>query len=181
MVTMDRCARSDAMTRVVAVDGDDAVLELFGLLLSGEGYEAVLCRRSAEAYQCVRDASADVVILDLDLDWKHSGLAILAALKADAALRTTPVIVCSTDAQTLRRHADFLQRHGCAVLLKPFAIDDVLVLIQQAIKHLDKSAYNRRLAPDRRAQQRYVAVERRSGVDRRRVLVAAGATAAQCA
>jgi DNA-binding NtrC family response regulator len=169
------------MTCVVAIDGDDAVLELFGLLLSGEGYEVVLCCQSAEAYQCVRDARADVVILDLDLDWKHSGLAILAALKADAALRTTPIIACSTDAQTLRLHADFLQGHGCAVLLKPFAIDHVLVLVQQAIEHLDRPAYNRRLSPDRREQQRFVAVERRSGVDRRRVLVTAGATAAQCA
>jgi CheY-like chemotaxis protein len=117
------------MKRVVAIDDDPLMLELFHELLSDEGYETVLCPTSADARQCVRGAAPAAIIIDLNVHRPNGGWAVLAALRAEAAMCDTPVIVCSADERDAQQHAADLRSQGGAILMKPFNVDTLLGLL----------------------------------------------------
>jgi CheY-like chemotaxis protein len=126
---MDALRGGLGMKRVVAIDDDPLMLELFRELLSDEGYETVLCPSGADARHYVRVAAPAAIIIDLNTHRPNAGWAVLAALRAEAAVRDTPVIVCSADERDAQQHAADLGSHGGAILMKPFDVDTLLQLL----------------------------------------------------
>lgn len=79
---------------VLVVDDDHAVLELMDRILTKEGYDPVLVDNAQSGLQVARTMRPSLIVLDVvmpDMD----GWELLAALKADEALRACPVIVQS--------------------------------------------------------------------------------------
>jgi len=63
-----------------------------------------------------------------------SGWDILQAARADPQLGRLPVIICSADALELRERAEAMaQMPGVEVLMKPFALDDLEVLVRRLL------------------------------------------------
>jgi DNA-binding response OmpR family regulator len=123
-------------TCIAVIDDDAACRELLHDLLSEEGYAVNLFADSRTAARCLRDLAPAAVILDVRLEHPTAGWEILADLRHDPVLRATPVLVCSADLSALQEHASDLERQGCAILAKPFDVDDLLVLLQ----HLARGA-----------------------------------------
>ena len=74
-------------------------------------------------------------LLLLDYTWNnhtHEDL-LLQQLKLYPAIASLPVILSATDEQVLCNRSAVLQAQGIFVLLKPFEIDDLLHLVQQAL------------------------------------------------
>ena len=120
---------------LAVVDDDDAFRELLDDLFSQDGYRTLLLAEGAGAPTVIHQAQPDLVLLDLWLEQRRGGWAVLEDLQADPVTRHIPVIVCSADAHGLRQQAERLRERGCAVLEKPFDLDDLLTAVRQAVNH----------------------------------------------
>jgi CheY-like chemotaxis protein len=78
-----------------------------------------------------------VLILDVIFGRSASGLRLLDQLGADPERADTAVIVCTADNVTLRAHEDVLRERGIRVPGKPFDVQDLLVLVNDAIVEAD--------------------------------------------
>jgi len=118
------------MTRRIAViDDDGAIRDLLAEVLAGEGYEPLLFADSEAALPALGGHPPDALIMDLQLPPPLDGWTLLARLRADPALRALPVLVCTGDERAVREQAAVLERPGCAVLAKPFDLDDLLAAL----------------------------------------------------
>jgi DNA-binding response OmpR family regulator len=107
--------------RALVVDDDAALRMLSRVNLELEGFEVDEAATVEETEAAVRSARPDVVLLDVHLGGQetHSLAARLRAQSIPVALVTG-----SADADQLRRNAD-------AVLVKPFAPQDLVALARR--------------------------------------------------
>ncbi|GAA4604122.1 response regulator [Actinoallomurus liliacearum] len=104
-------------------DGDPAPR----LFIVEDGQEALdfLHRRGAHTDAC----RPDLVLLDLNLP-KCNGRAVLEQIKSDADLRSIPVVVFTTSANTDDVTGTYL-RHANAYVTKPVDFDDFTSAVQR--------------------------------------------------
>ena len=62
-----------------------------------------------------------------------AGWQLLEYYKLEPALTKTPIVVCSADIQALRDRSTHLQTKGCAILPKPFDLNDLLALLDKIL------------------------------------------------
>jgi two-component system, chemotaxis family, response regulator Rcp1 len=87
-----------------------------------DGEEAIAYLREAGT------ARPDLVLLDLNLP-KQDGVEVLAAIRDDPELRTTPVIMLSTSASASDVRACYERGANCYVV-KPIDLDEFTALVQ---------------------------------------------------
>ncbi len=119
--------------RIAVIDDDEAIRDLLAELLTDEGYEPLVFADGTAALPALSGHPPDALILDLRLPSPRDGWALLALLRADPVLRTVPVLICSGDQSAIWEQGACLDRPDCAVLAKPFDLDDLLALLQQLI------------------------------------------------
>ncbi len=115
--------------RIAVIDDDEAMRDLLAEVLADEGYEPLLFADGAMALPALSGQPPDALILDLGLPPPLDGWALLARLRVDPTLRTLPVLVRTGDERAVRDQAAVLDRPGCAVLAKPFDLDDLLATL----------------------------------------------------
>ncbi len=125
MSTLPKC--------IVVIDDDRPVLSLFEDVLGDANYEVTACLSEATAYDCVRAVMPDAVILDIRMETSHSGWDVLDRIKGDPLLQMIPVLVCSANSSSLEEHGAVMQKTGTISLSKPFDLDDLLRLLDQAL------------------------------------------------
>jgi two-component system response regulator MtrA len=123
---------------IIVVEDEPVLLEMFGMLLSGEGYQPILCADGQEAYTLTQKHQPDLVILDLDLWYDKAGMAILESLRSDPATAEIPVLMCSAHWEFLHANAMLLHKQRCATLVKPFQVSDLLLQIAQILERTRK-------------------------------------------
>jgi DNA-binding response OmpR family regulator len=115
------------MPPLIAVANDDTdFLGLMGDLLTDEGYRVSIHRVAKDAYEELKEALPDLIILDIHMEMPEAGWMLLELLTLHPDLSTIPVIVCSADVVALRAKVENLRAHGCDALEKPFDLDDLL-------------------------------------------------------
>lgn len=116
--------------RVLVIDDDPGVLEALTLLLEMEGFDVVEAESGAVAVAAARGDAFDVAITDLRMPGM-SGTETLAALRQiDPSL---PVIIASGFlAEGVV--AECLTLGALACIRKPFELDDLLALVQRALR-----------------------------------------------
>lgn len=87
------------MPTVLVVEDDPVILQLLEVSLEMEGFSVVTAHDGDEAWERVTASRPDVVITDIMMP-RRSGLDLLAAVRGDAGLAKTPVILLSAKAQT---------------------------------------------------------------------------------
>ncbi len=115
------------------VDHDPILRAVLDTAFSDEGYRTLPLARGAGAQTVIRHTQPDVVLLDLWLERRTSGWALLEGLQADPATDHIPVIVCSADTPTLEREAARVQELSCAVVAKPFELEAMLAAVEQVL------------------------------------------------
>jgi len=105
--------------KVLIIDDDADIRTLVRLSLSRlGGMEVVEAASGAEGVRKAQDEKPDVILLDMMMP-AMDGSATLAALRAQPATATTPVIFLT--AKAMRAEIDRLRALGAAgVLIKPF-------------------------------------------------------------
>jgi PAS domain S-box-containing protein len=81
-------------TRILVVDDDPAIAEVFSELLRGEGYEVWSAENGQQGLKLTEERHPDVVILDIVLP-DISGIEICRQIKSDPALADTFVVLLS--------------------------------------------------------------------------------------
>lgn len=130
--------REDARPRVLVVDDDLAIRETVRFLLEDIGYEVSEAPDGLAALRRLREGIGPlVVLLDMMMP-RMDGANVLRAVLDDPRLAhrcTFIVITAGTGTVTLpvKRLLDLL---GVPVVYKPFDIDDLLVVIEDAMERL---------------------------------------------
>ncbi len=115
------------MPPLIAVANDDTdFLALMGELLRDEGYRVSIHRVAKNAYDELKAALPDLVVLDIHMETPEAGWTLLELLTLEPTLSKIPVVVCSADVVALRAKTENLRAHGCDILEKPFDLDDLL-------------------------------------------------------
>src|SRR5947209_16745846 len=124
---------SRSQHHVVVIDDDQNMFDLLHALLDDANWTITECNRASDALQCVRDASPDVVLLDLHLHAEQNGWDLLRDLSEDHLTARVPVILFTADIAGVRRNKVWLAERGIEVLTKPFELDEVHRLLDAAM------------------------------------------------
>ena len=85
------------MSRILIVDDDHETCRLIAELVNAPGRELHEAHDAESAMALARREPFNLVISDINLNGPESGLDVLKAIRSDAALRFTPVILYSAD------------------------------------------------------------------------------------
>lgn len=105
--------------RVLVADDDLMTRKVLSTVLDLEGYVAVLAEDGEEALALLREGGLDAAVLDQTMPG-HTGLAVLAALRAAEATATLPVVLLTAVAAP-RLDVDPLEAGADAFIAKPFS------------------------------------------------------------
>jgi len=119
--------------KVMIVEDDSEMIELLCTLVGRDGYEPIPALGGQEALRLLDKTAVDVILLDLmmpDLD----GWSVLRAIKENGKTRTAPVIIVTVkspleDPAQVQAHTGMFEGY----LMKPFAVDDLLIQIEEAL------------------------------------------------
>ena len=113
---------------VVLVEDETNIAEAIRFLLGREGWRVETLANGATAVEVIRNASPDLVMLDVMLPGK-SGFEILKELRADAALADLPILMLTARGQTRDREIA-LEARVSRFMTKPFSNADMLAAVR---------------------------------------------------
>jgi CheY-like chemotaxis protein len=119
-----------AAPRILVVDDTPALLDVIRTCLEDEGYRVRTCLESRYAAQMAREEQPDVIMLDVFMP-EVSGWEVLAELRGDPALSSTPVIVCTAFvAEAMGRLAELKgPDQDLGLLPKPFELEELIEVV----------------------------------------------------
>jgi DNA-binding response OmpR family regulator len=114
--------------RVLVADDEAPIRQLLELNLRAEGLDVVCCEDGDVAYEALRTALPDLIILDVMMPGRD-GLTLLRTLRSDPLTAEVPVVLLTakaTDAEVWEgwtAGADYY-------ITKPFDLDEILTFIR---------------------------------------------------
>lgn len=115
--------------RVLLVEDERHIVESLSFVLEREGFEVSAAADGESALERLRAERPDVLVLDVMLP-KLGGLEVLKLVRADAGLRTLPVVVLTARGRPHdRRMAEEIGVE--AFMTKPFANQDVVDAVRR--------------------------------------------------
>jgi two-component system, OmpR family, response regulator VicR len=119
-----------ARRRVVVVNDDPGVLDLYRDMLRELDFEPVAMATTGIETEQIRAHEPDAVILDLQVgDEADYGVAMAVQLREDERLAAIPIIVCTANAEALDGKRRTLGDIGVPMLLKPIDIETLDTLL----------------------------------------------------
>jgi DNA-binding response OmpR family regulator len=117
------------MRAILVIDDELVIANMLQIALEDEGYRAIVAHNGKAGLASAREVRPDLVLLDFMMPIMD-GPATLAALRADEALSTVPVIIMSSiDERTVSSAMSGYQRF----IRKPFRIDFLIEVIGQIL------------------------------------------------
>ena len=120
--------------RILVVNDTQEILELFRMILEGEGYEVILSGFPIQQIQDVEEIDPDLIILDFVFGDQKVGWQMLQILKMQRSTETIPVIVCTAALDMVREQEGYLVSQGVHVIYKPFDIDHLIANVKQLLE-----------------------------------------------
>jgi DNA-binding response OmpR family regulator len=119
-------------SRILVVENSPDSLALMIQVLKLQGFEYDIARKASEAFEKLRSASFDLILLGLNLP-DRDGLEVCSALKADAAFAAVPVIIV-TDRSSAADKIAGLERGAEDYVLKPFDTGEFAARIRVVLR-----------------------------------------------
>jgi CheY-like chemotaxis protein len=117
-----------SLATVLICDDEPSLRELIRISLDGP-YEFVEADDGVESLELARRVRPDVVILDMMMP-RMTGLEVLNALRSDAELADTPIIVLTAQPATREQALD---AGADVVMVKPFEPEQVAAAVQEVL------------------------------------------------
>jgi two-component system response regulator PilR (NtrC family) len=137
-----------AKRRILIVDDEQSMRELLAIMLAKEGYEVVTAASRATAAAVLGNGAMDAVITDVKLP-DGDGIEILRHVKAGSP--ETAVIVMTAFGSTQTAVAAMkLGAHD--YLVKPFDVDELRIVLRNALERQDLREENRLLKAELRSR-----------------------------
>ena len=125
---------SSARGRVLVVDDDQALSEMLGIVLRGEGFDPVFCGDGAQALTVFRTTKPDVVLLDLMLPGRD-GIDVCRAIRAESGV---PIVMLTARTDTVDVVVG-LESGADDYIVKPFKPKELVARIRARIRRNDDS------------------------------------------
>ncbi len=119
--------------RILVINDTQEILELFQDLLEGEGYEVIISSFAPKSVYEIGGLQPDLVILDLVFGSERIGWQLLQQIRMYRPTARIPVIVCTAAREEAREMEPQLISHGAFLVLKPFDIDEIILIVRQAL------------------------------------------------
>ncbi|TMQ58921.1 MAG: response regulator, partial [Candidatus Eisenbacteria bacterium] len=132
--------------RVLVVDDEPSVVEVFREFLSGEGYALSVALSGEEAVRLIPEIKPDLVLTDINLPGL-SGLEVMRFAKREDPEVAVIVVTGYASASTA---IDALREGAYDYVTKPFDLDDVQQIVERGIANRRLKAINRRLVGELR-------------------------------
>lgn len=120
------------------LEDDTAIREMLSLVLQGEGHTVVVYANADACLNALFAALQEQSAIPIDLlivDWRLSGSApgteVIRKLRANPSFDSLPIIL--TTAAAVNNTAE-LQNLKVALLEKPFAVDEVVELVDKLVR-----------------------------------------------
>jgi DNA-binding response OmpR family regulator len=114
------------LARILVVDDDPQLLELYARVLRDDGHEVIAARDGLEAQRRM-DTRPDLIVLDLEMP--ANGYEVLAQVRSSAEHATIPVIVSSGIAT-----GEWALRAGATEFLaKPFKVAELKAAVRRRL------------------------------------------------
>ena len=121
-----------ARGRVLIVDDDQALSEMLGIVLRGEGFEPVFCGDGAQALQVFRSCKPDVVLLDLMLPGRD-GIDVCRSIRAESGV---PIVMLTAKTDTVDVVVG-LESGADDYIVKPFKPKELVARIRARMRRND--------------------------------------------
>ena len=128
---MHRLETEQRMTRILVINDDQSILDLFQLLLESEGYEVLLSKIAFEEVSQIEQQHPHLIILDVKLGTHAEGFLFLQKIRMYPPTTALPVILCTAAVGEVREQEEVLRQKGIPVIYKPFDLDELLQVIHQ--------------------------------------------------
>jgi CheY-like chemotaxis protein len=117
------------MAIVLVVEDEFGIAELFGALLTEEGYRVVTAMNGKRGLETLVEERPDMVFMDYMMP-VMDGSAMLAAMQADPSLRKIPVVMISSmpEAAVAERCSGYV-----TFMRKPFRIIEVVEMVRRVL------------------------------------------------
>ena len=132
MSAMEKMEYSAQPKVVLIVEDNELNMKLFRDLLQAHGYETLEARTGPEALECLKEASPDLILMDIQLP-EISGLEVTKQIKQDTRLADIPVIAVTAFA--MKGDEERIRNGGCEdYIAKPIS---VVSFIEKVKRYLD--------------------------------------------
>jgi chemosensory pili system protein ChpA (sensor histidine kinase/response regulator) len=119
--------------RIMIVDDSIAVRKALSLLIEDAGFEAVTAKDGVEAIENIERVQPNVLLVDMEMP-RMNGLELASHVRANPATQKLPIFMITS--RTTDKHRQAAKKAGVdAYLTKPYQNDDLLSLIDQALKN----------------------------------------------
>jgi two-component system nitrogen regulation response regulator NtrX len=127
--------------RILVIDDEQGIRAALGQLLEYEGYEVHTLANAADGIAEYQKWRPHLVFLDV----KMAGMDGMEALKKLRELDPAAVVVMISGHATIRTAVEATQAGAYEILEKPLDTDRILVMLRNALSHLDLQEENARL------------------------------------
>jgi len=117
--------------RILVVDDEVSVTELFSMMLEMEGYRVRVVHDVQSAKNALDEEPADLLLVDIMMP-EASGLELCRYVRAEPFLESTPIIVISARSQLDEVH-EGLAAGADTYLLKPVSKNELIEAVQEAL------------------------------------------------
>lgn len=118
------------MARLLVVDDEPSIREFFEILLTREGYDVELVSNGSDALTRIRDQIYDLVITDLAMP-EVDGMQVLEKVKE---LSPETLVLMITAFATTESAVEAMKKGAYDYLMKPFKVDEIRLLIRNALE-----------------------------------------------
>jgi len=120
-------------SRILVIDDDQSLLDLYRLLLEEEGHEVHLSLIAFEEVSDIEQVQPDLIILDAKVGSEYKGLFLLQKLKMYRPTQAIPVLLCTAGMDVISQQEQLFREKGIPILYKPFEIEELLQTVQQML------------------------------------------------
>ena len=125
--------------RILVINDDESILELFRLILEGEGYELHASEEAIVDITQVERLQPDLVILDLKLGMQQEGWLMMQKLRMYRPTQHIPIILCTAALNEAREQEATLRDKGIPIVYKPFSVDELLEAVNNFVPSSKKT------------------------------------------
>lgn len=119
--------------RIMVINDDQDILELYSALLSEEGYDVIISKLAFEHPTAVELLHPDLVILDLKFGTQFEGWKMMQKLRLYRPTAKLPIMICTAAVREAREQEEHLRSEGIGIVYKPFSVDPLLLAVRQML------------------------------------------------
>ena len=126
------------MTKILVVEDDSFVIDIYHNKLSQEGYEVIEARNGIEAMKKLEEVRPDLILLDIIMPYMD-GMEVLRKIKKDEKLKTIPIILLTNLSQKEEINEGLGLGASDYLIKSHFTPSEVLEKIKICLKNLENN------------------------------------------